>query len=1061
MNYTEDILVKDYFKVHDFYSKIYGDGKTLIAIRVGSFFEIYNNNKNGLKNLEGLAQELDVVCTAKNSNNDISDKNWRMLGFPSHTIDNFIEKLVDLNYTVVIVDQVILEENEYKPSKKISRSKSGEEFYRKVTRVESPATFINTNKVTKVWEASAIISIYFDRDSKINNLLIIGMSSYDLFTGKGCFYETYSTKNDVNIALDDTIRFMETYPPKELIIDFNFDESEKVSNLTQYEILSYLKISKDKAHILGVKNNNYQKVPNQIKILENCRFNFSNQLSIIENLDLQKYNWARISLVSLIDFIKNHQENLIRKLEIPKMYQNQRTMYLGNRALEQLNVLPNNQNSENKSLFDIINFNRSILGKRFLKEQLVNPSISIEELNKRYSLIDFFKKNNVDDSINIYLDGIFDIDKINRKCEISIVDPCEFWKLYTTLSNFNYIINYLDSLQTPKLNYSLLKDKFSYDKNIDSVTLVYIIDQFNKTFDLDILSNKKFSSVYVEDDQTIFKKGYNKDIDKIRDEIDTCNNFLDNLIKGISSLIEEKNYMNKEVKLCDVKFNERDGHYLILTKRRQKMMLDKIKSLNREYINIGSIKLNIDELEFQDLPKSNNVKIRCNKLNNLSGELVKLKISLVKKTKELFYNFVNNFMDNYSEFLKKVSYTISFIDFINSGSICSIKNHYIMPKIVECERSFFTAKGMRHPIVEIISEDFKYCPHDISLGKDLNGMLIYGINSSGKSTLMKSIGLNILLAQIGYYVSANDFEFNPYINLFTRIIGNDDLYRGLSSFMVEMIELMNILKRKDENTLVIADEICRGTEEKSANILVAYMLETLDKSKTNFLTASHLHKLSTMKSVKNLKNVKPYHLKVGYDDKNRTIIYDRKLVEGVGENFYGLQVAKYLMNDTYFNDRTKELSDEFDGINEKNSSYNSKLIMDECQICNCKSKLETHHIKMQKDFDKNEIDKNNPEIFKNKLYNLVVLCSSCHDKVDVGLIDIRGYKSTSTGKVLDFEIKKNSKKKNLKFNNDELKIIKKVSKGKETKIAKIELFEKHNIKISGTTINKVLNDSYN
>ena len=216
-----------------------------------------------------------------------------------------------------------------------------------------------------------------------------------------------------------------------------------------------------------------------------------------------------------------------------------------------------------------------------------------------------------------------------------------------------------------------------------------------------------------------------------------------------------------------------------------------------------------------------------------------------------------------------------------------------------------------------------------------------------------------------------------------------------------------------------------------------------------------------MKSVKNLKNVKPYHLKVSYDDKNRTIIYDRKLEEGVGDNFYGLQVAKYLMNDPYFNDRTKELSDEFDGINEKSSNYNSKLIMDECQICKCKNNLETHHINMQKDFDKNEIDKNNPEIFKNKLYNLVVLCSSCHDKVDIGLIDIKGYKSTSTGKVLDFETKRDSKKKNLKFNNDELKIIKKVSKGKEVKIAKIELLEKHNIKISGTTINKVLNDRYN
>ena len=137
---------------------------------------------------------------------------------------------------------------------------------------------------------------------------------------------------------------------------------------------------------------------------------------------------------------------------------------------------------------------------------------------------------------------------------------------------------------------------------------------------------------------------------------------------------------------------------------------------------------------------------------------------------------------------------------------------------------------MRHPIVEKLSTDTTYIPHNIELGyeTDQNGILLYGINSSGKSTLMKSIGLNVILAQIGYFVSCSHFEFSPYNSLFTRISGNDNLFRGLSSFMVEMMELMAILKRNNNNTLVIADEICRGTEEKSANIIVSYMYVLLD-----------------------------------------------------------------------------------------------------------------------------------------------------------------------------------------------------------------------------------------
>ena len=163
------------------------------------------------------------------------------------------------------------------------------------------------------------------------------------------------------------------------------------------------------------------------------------------------------------------------------------------------------------------------------------------------------------------------------------------------------------------------------------------------------------------------------------------------------------------------------------------------------------------------------------------------------------------------------------------------------------------------------------------------------------------------MAQIGYFVSAKILPIIHTNLIFTRINGNDDIYRGLSSFMVEMIELMSILKRNDMNTLVIGDEICRGTEEKSANIIVAYMLETLEKSNTSFITATHLHKIANLPSVVNLKKVKPYHLKVTYDEEKEMIIYKRELTEGQGDKFYGLMVAKFLMQDKKFNERTNKI----------------------------------------------------------------------------------------------------------------------------------------------------------
>ena len=259
----------------------------------------------------------------------------------------------------------------------------------------------------------------------------------------------------------------------------------------------------------------------------------------------------------------------------------------------------------------------------------------------------------------------------------------------------------------------------------------------------------------------------------------------------------------------------------------------------------------------------------------------------------------------------------------------------------------------------------------------------------------------------------------------TRICGMDNIFKGMSSFMVEMMELMAILKRNDKNTLVLGDEICRGTEEKSANIIVTFMLETLEKSNSSFITATHLHQIAEMNSVKKLDKVKSMHLKVEYDDENEKLVYSRILCDGQGDKYYGVQVAKFLMRNNNFNNRTKELEEEYENINIRNSRYNSKVLMKKCEICDKKTDLEYHHIIFQKEF-KNGIFEEKPHIMKDAKYNGVVLCRNCHDKVDTNEIVIEGWEETSEGRELKYYFDK--KIKNKKYSDNDIQLVKEIKK---------------------------------
>ena len=969
-HYNKEIFVKDYFDIHNHYVNLYKQSncKILILMAVGSFHECYNTDEDGPE-LHVIGEKLDMIVTQKNKSKPLSISNPRMMGFPSYIVDDAIDRIISIGYTVVRIDQTT-----EPPNPK-----------REVVGIYSPSTHINSNQIVN---NSNIICITFDglKLKTSTPLLCIGLSSYNMMTGVGCIYETASTINDTMLSLDGAIRFLEKYPPSEVIYYYSKNllqyiaTNTTINHMTINDILKYIGITDD---IICYKLNNHDVLTNskyQQSILEKI-FN-----DTMDSINLHIYNMARLSLVGILDFLTNHMPLLLHKLTKPTYFDQLNSLFLGNKALEQLDIL---SNDKPKTLFTVINRTRTPMGKRLLQDTISTPSIDPNILNYRYNIIELLMENKLFDTLYTNMINIVDLPKLVRKMELKKIYPNEVVSFYNSFIQIKKTFGCLNK----KLNKIFGIDKHLIESLDSCITCI------DTTFDIEYMSTLNFINYKDEEKCFIINKNYPKIIE-LSEGILMGNNFMEYLVKELEKHVEEINtkVLKKEQSTITLKCNDREGHYMIITKRRCKILRDNLKKL--KCITIGKHSINIDDLEFIDLPRSNNTKIYCKDVKKISLDVVDLRKMLAKELKEAFYNEITQFVNMYRDIIIKTIDIVSLLDFLNSGAVCAFNNGYTKPIIESNEISYFEAIQLRHPIVEIISNDVAYHPHDISMGKDEKGILLYGINSSGKSTLMKSIGLAIVMAQIGYYVPALKFTFSPYHNLFTRIVGIDNIFRGMSSFMVEMMELMAILKRNTNKTLVLGDEICRGTEEKSANIIVAYMLETLVKSNTSFITATHLHSIASLPSVKNL-DIRICHLKINYDEKNDCLIYSRELTEGQGDKYYGVMVAKYLMKTDHFNNRTKELEMEYEDYYIKKSNYCKDLLMIECHICQTKNKLETHHINFQKDCDEVKV-KSKPHIKKNKPYNLVVLCSKCHDMIDRNDIVVNGWVQTSDSIKLDW-----------------------------------------------------------
>ncbi|AXH11575.1 MutS-related protein [Halarcobacter bivalviorum] len=965
------LLTITYFKLQQLFEKKYGEN-TVVLMEIGTFFEVYevNNDEEQIGKAKEIAELLNIQLTRKNKSIlENSKENPIMAGVPAISLEKHLARIIsEQKYTVVLIRQKGV-------PPKVSRY---------LDTVVSPGT--NFDFVIDQDENN-ITSLVVDQ---IKGIYLVGYSAIDVTTGKCYYNEIHGTSEDKFYSLDEVFNYMNMHRTNEVVITF----ADK--NINQKEVIDYLELKLKTFHI----GNFIPKVTYQNELFKNV-FDIESLLTAIEHLDMERAPLSSQSLAILIDFVIGHDSNIIQKLSLPIKLDVSKYIYLGNNALEQLNII---ETSHNPSLIKLINNTSTAMGKRLLKERLTHPVKDSKELLRRYALSkELFDYHG---PIENELANIYDIERLTRRIKLARLHPFELNYLYDSLLSIKEVVAFME-------NYKFITPPCSLAQ------LQMFIDSIESTFDLAVSGKYMLKDV----ESNMVCDGINHEIDELNKENEKLFEKLELIKNHILKLLNAK-----DSNFVGINRLDKEGFFLTLTKNRFNLIKEEL--LNSHLIIDDELLLFKD---FNIKLQTTSVKISCKLSDEISDKYVHNLRKIIELNKLVFKEKLNEFEKKFATLLEELVQFIAEVDLTVSNIKTAKKYNYVCPKIVKTkdDENFLELIDLRHPIIEANEEQGIYVPNDIILGelslsKDefknnviiknsnpvniynnkMHGVLLYGINSSGKSSLMKSIGIAVILAQAGFYVPCKSMRFSIFDSVFTRISGADNIAKGLSSFAVEMLELKNIFNRATKQSLILGDEISHSTETMSGLSIVASAILKLAKLESIFVFATHLHQLPEIKEIENLKNIIPLHLSVMYQDEEDKLIFDRKLKYGSGSSMYGLEYAKSLHMDREFlsvaNEIRKRLTDDYDKIErltqKKTSKYNKDLFASTCIICG-RACDDVHHIKEQARANKDGFI---GHINQNHKYNLIPLCKLHHKMVHEGKINVNGFVATSKGLELHY-----------------------------------------------------------
>lgn len=1051
----------------------YGE-KSIVFLECGSFYEIYDNVPTvESKHLQCCENVLGILVTRKNKTDP---KSPYMAGIPTQHIRRYNKMLLQHNYTIVFVGQ------------------KGEtpNITREVVQVMSPGCNLSeeVHESTDIGQ-SVLMTILLEEDD--DGECYAHLATFDTNCGTThlesivCDEEKIDMEN-LLATVQDTLHIFLFH---ELCV-FTNNVSERSKRLVHTFGDKWKDMCK-LVHHTCIRDQHLEYVFQrsfQEQFLEKV---FSNHVSIFQSiweaLSLQCTEGSCVAtLVLLLHWVKLHDTRLVQYLQKPKSHQpsvlynveqtesTQEHMICYNELYAKLDIFEDTQDSshhttDSRSLFAMLNKTRTKMGERLLQQRLKRAIRDKSSIEQRYEMVsalldeDGKQGNDTYDVIQNHLNCI-DLERMYRRFSLGQLQPKDIPRILQSQTNVIVILQHILSL--PEIN---VLNRHLKEKKIIVQTFETYQKQLFDVFDEEKCTNVNLANV----SDTLFHTGHYHEIDKSIQHLYSLKNSVEELAQALMNCVPKMKLSGNQSRWIHIKFNEKDGHWLDVSKNRYKILKDtlgkmsKTDKLQLENTLPSSFIWSIDDLDFNTNNKTN-VKISSPQLRSLSFKVQKAQQHIINQVKtEYTKRLIQFYNQYYNQIIEPIVEYIAILDVAFSTAHNTIHNGYVRPQIVEDKHSSFNATALRHPLIEQLlyrsGKHDPYVPNDVKLSHK-SCWLLHGVNSVGKSSLLKSIAIAVIMAQAGMYVAASSFTLSPYHKIFARTGNDDNIHVAHSSFVKEMTEARYIIEHSDQHSLVIADELCASTELDSAVHIVGALLQLLSQRQVSFAFATHLFALQEHPFVSQLverKILKNFHLKVRFENKH--LLFDRTLTEGLPINrAYGVLVADKVIQNKAFTEllvgaqkviSNKHQSYFVSNISSTNSSntrfprvgnssqrehtqldvcperitsyehkltqgnmnvhyrspkpsrYNKTLWMEECVVCKY-CPLSNYDIPLDTHhiIEQHQANRQTGLIehrfHKNQKHNLVSLCKNCHQKIDTGELRINGYVSSTNGAQLDW-----------------------------------------------------------
>ena len=967
----------EYIQLTKKYQTSYGTN-TIVLLQVGAFFEVYGFKCPHTGDIQdSQIQDFSQMCNLNVSEKKIvyEGRQVLMAGFRDYTLDKYLQKITAFGFTAVVYVQL----------------KQGSTITRVLDSVHSAGTFISydtdnsqqiTNNIACIWldvHKPVLQNRSFAPMSKTRDTIICGIAIANIFTGKSYIAEFQQPYSIQPTTFDDLERVMATHSPSEIVFISPFEESEINS------ILQYSGIQTRVVHRIDSRTS--EKVSNciQQKYISHILGTFYGEDAVNTYAEFNIYPTATQSFCFLLDFVQEHNPNLVKNIA-PPCFHTSTEVLLANHTLKQLNILDDASNDGSQfghlsSVNSFLNKCNTPMGRRQFYSQLVSPTTDTNWLRIEYDMTAEMLKPECSDLIGQFrrsLTQVRDIERICRQIVARKIYPSSLYYLYQSVLTAQSIRESLNG--HPRIC------EYLEGTNNDVLKMcTRILDFLQSQFYIEKCKGLSSATVFEE---SFIKPGFCAELDSLVESYQVNTEMFKQLHRTLNDVIRAQDKtIGTDVEYVKIHTTEKSGLSLQITKKRGILLKTIIRSMEDKTIpqvadakwsdmTLSSASGTTDEIEHPFLTK-------------ICRDLLYQKDSISKWIQTAFQQLLAVMESEYYEVMENIASFISRIDVLQTKAFIAKEYKYCCPVLSEdAPKSFVDAKALRHVLIEHIQTNELYVANDISLGNSVqDGILLYGTNAVGKTSFIRAIGIAIVMAQAGLFVPCSSFLYKPYTAIFSRILGNDNMFKGLSTFAVEMSELRVILRLANENSLILGDELCSGTETESAlSIFVAGLMD-MHTNKSSHIFATHFHEIVHYDEIKQLSRLSLKHMAVHYDRELDALIYDRKLRDGAGTRMYGLEVCKslhlsedFLKRAHYI--RTKYFPENRGELSHPTSRYNNAKIRGMCEICDQDVGEETHHLLAQMDADEDGfIEQSDGSIaHKNHPANLMSVCEACHDK---------------------------------------------------------------------------------